>query len=685
LFTVKTFVLCCALALLAGSIRAVDTLPEAEGVPSLRYYSPSTPATPPKTYEADVIIYGASPGGVTAAVQLHRMGKKAIIAEFSNHVGGLTAGGLSATDVGNRAAIAGMANEFYDKVGMLRGFKPSAAEKAFRDMLKEAGVEIHFEQRLTSVIKDGNKITQIAMENGNVFKGKIFIDTSYEGDLMAMAKITYTFGREANAQYSETINGVQYHAGHNFTKPVDPYVVEGDPKSGLLPLISSTEPPKAGDGDKRIQAYNFRMYLTNAADRIPFPKPKNYDPKKYALLARYLKVNPKLPIQLHNGDCNNEGAFSSDNIGKNWAWPDANYMEREAMFQDHVCYQQGFMYFIGHDDSVPQGIRDQVAKWGLTKGEFEASGNWPHQLYIREARRMISEYVMNENHCMSRVTPEDPVGMGSYNMDSHNCERVVVNGKVKNEGDVQIAPAKPYGISYRSIVPRESECANLFVPVALSCTHIAYGSIRMEPVFMILGQSAGTAASMAIDAAVSVQKVDYAKLKERLIADKQKLTWDGPARDVSKGTQVGRIDVKSLKGLSMDDQDAEKIGEWTNGNATGVFIGEGYLHDGDAGKGAKKVRFTLTVEKAGTYDVRMSYTPQGNRASNVPVHVHADGKTATVVIDEKKKPPLENGFISLGKFAYKAGEKAVIEISNEGTKGHVIVDAVQLVLDGEAK
>ncbi len=680
-----SFVFCLFLAAIAFPARCADALPDAEGVPTLRYWSPSTPANPPKTYEADLIVYGASPGGVTAAVQIQRMGKKAIVAEFGRHVGGLTAGGLSATDVGNRNAIAGMANEFYEKVGMLRGFKPSAAEKAFRDMLTEANVEILFEQRLVSVKKDGNRIVEIAMENGNVFRGKIFLDTSYEGDLMAMAKVSYTFGREANAQYGETINGVQYHTGHNFTKPVDPYIVEGDPKSGLLPLISPGAPPTAGDGDKRIQAYNFRMYLNNSPDRIPFPKPKNYDPARYALLARYLKVNPKLPIQLYNGDCNNEGAFSSDNIGKNHAWPDADYLTREKIFQDHVCYQQGFMYFIGHDESVPLKIREMVAKFGLTKGEFEESGNWPHQLYIREARRMISDYVMNENHCMSKIAPEDSVGLGSYNMDSHNCERIVIDGKVRNEGDVQIGPKKPYAISYRSIVPKESECANLFVTVALSCTHIAYGSIRMEPVFMILGQSAGTAAAMAIDAGVPVQKVDYAKLKERLIADKQILVWDGNALNQATGERGGKIAPEKLEGIVMDDSRAEKIGEWAVGTTTPGFIGDGYLHDENTGKGAKKVVFRLPIDKDGMYDVRMSYGANGNRATNVPVTILVGGAIHKVRVNERQKPTLPNGFFSLGMHAFKSGDNAVVEISNEGTDGHVIVDAVQLVLEPAAK
>lgn len=666
-----------SLALISSLIFAGE-LPEAEISEKLRYYYPVPATNPPKVYEADVIVYGASPGGVTAAVQAKRMGKKVLVAEFGTHVGGLTSGGLSATDVGNRGAIAGMADEFYAKVGVLRGFKPSAAERAFREMLKEGGVETLFEQRLKSVKKDGARIVEIEMENGNTFRGKMFVDASYEGDLMAMAKVSYTFGREANAQYNETINGVQFHTGHNFTKPVDPYVVEGDAKSGLLPLISPAAPPKAGSGDKLIQAYNFRVYMNNSAERIAFPKPKNYDAKLYALLARYLKVNPTIPIQLHHGDSNNQGAFSSDHIGGNYAWPDADYLTREKIFQDHVKYQTGFMYFIGHDESVPASVREAVAKWGLTKGEFEETNNWPHQLYIREARRMVSDYVMTENHCMSRIIPEDSVGLGSYNMDSHNCERLVVDGKVRNEGDVQIGPRKPYQISYRSIVPKESECTNLFVPVALSCTHIAYGSIRMEPQFMILGQSAGTAACFAIDLNVPVQKVPYEKLKERLLADKQKLVWDGVV--VTDKTSLAPVTPEQLKGIAVDDTKAEKKGEWLEGHTVGGYVGEGYIHDNNTGKGEKSVRFSATIKTDGTYDVRASYTPHSNRATNVPYTISVNGAVkATVKVNQKQPPKLEHGFVSLGKQTLKAGETVTVEVSNAGTDGHVIVDAVQVV------
>ena len=498
---------------------------------NLHYYYPVPAANPPQTIELDVCAYGGSPGGVTAAIQAKRMGKTSALFVFNKHVGGLTSGGLTATDVGNAKSIGGMAHEFYTRVGKLRDFLPSTAENTFRAMLKDADVQVYYEHRLKSVKKDGNTITEIEFENGNKVKAKIFVDATYEGDLFAMAGISFHVGREPNSQYNETINGVQFHTGHNFVHPTDPYKIEGDPKSGLLWGITDDPPGQMGEGNKQLQAYNFRMILTNAPDRLPFPKPGDYDPTWYALLARYLKTpdaKGKTPafIQLHMGDCNNEGAFSSDFIGGNYRWPEAGYDEREKIFQQHVKYQQGLMYFVSHDESIAKEVRDHVNQWGLNPNEFPDTHGWPHQLYIREGRRMISDYVMTQNNCQSKIIAEDSVGLGSYNMDSHNCRRIVVDGHVRNEGDVQIGSPHPYPIAYRSIVPKEAECANLMVPVCLSSSHISYGSIRMEPVFMILGQSAATAAVFAIDDKCSVQKVSYAKLHDRLIADKQIIEWD---------------------------------------------------------------------------------------------------------------------------------------------------------------
>lgn len=500
---------------------------------NLRYYYPVPPANPPQTIEADVCVYGGTPGGTTAAVQAARLGKKAVLVVFRKHVGGMTSGGLTATDVGNVKAIGGIAREFFDRVGKLRGYRPSEAERTFRKMLEEAKVPVYFEHRLQEVKKDGRRIVSIRCENGNTFKAKMFVDATYEGDLFAKAGVSFHVGREANSVYGETLNGIQLRDKHQFIYPVDPYKVEGDPKSGLLWGISPAPLGKQGEGDRRIQAYNFRMWLTNAEDRLPFPKPKDYDRERYALLLRYLKMKPGYdwkfdqlgPFQLMNGDCNNAGGFSTDMIGANYDWPEGSYSTREKIFQDHVNYQQGLMWFMAYDEAVPKILQDKVRKFGLPKDEFVETGGWPHELYVREGRRMISSYVMTEHNCLSKKLAEDSVGLASYNMDSHNCQRVIVAGKVKNEGDVQVKCPKPYPISYRSIVPKESECTNLLVPVSLSASHIAYGSIRMEPVFMILGQSAGTAASLAIDASVHVQRIGYPRLREQLLKDQQVLDW----------------------------------------------------------------------------------------------------------------------------------------------------------------
>ncbi len=519
-----------ATALLISIQLAVATAADAgaDASAKLRYWYPLPAAAPAQVIECDVCAYGATPAGVTAAIQAARMGKSAVLVEFGRHIGGLTSSGLSATDGGNH--IGGIAVEFYQGLGKHSGFLPAAAEERFRTMLDEAKVKVFTERRLASVTKDGGTIRAMVMENGDTFRAKMFIDATYEGDLLAKAGVSYAVGREANAQYQETIDGIQHPGAHNFTKPVDPFVIPGDPKSGLVAGISNAAadaPGEFGAADKRVQAYNFRMYLAKMPEAIPFPKPAGYDPKRYELLLRYLEAGASVGdvMQLHVGDSNNNGGFSTDNIGMSAEWPDADYAQRERIYQDHVTYQQGFMWCLANEPRVPEKIRSAVAGFGLDRRSFAETGGWPHQLYVREGRRMISDYVMTEHHCRGETSADDGVGLGEYNMDSHNCQRFVMKKGdawvVKNEGDVQVHIPGPYSVSYRSIVPKAAECANLLVPVCLSATHIAYGSIRMEPVFMVLGQSAGTAAALAIDAGVAVQRVDYATLRARLDADKQ--------------------------------------------------------------------------------------------------------------------------------------------------------------------
>lgn len=514
---------------------------------NLHYYVPTPRAFDPKVIKRDLIVYGATPAGITAAIQAKRMGLTVIIAEFGSHIGGMTASGLGASDSGAKEAIGGLSKEFFRELGKYYNtaaqwtFEPKAAKYVFEKWLEDHEIEVVFNQHLERVNKENRKISEITMEDGTAYKGDFFIDCSYEGDLMAKSGVTYFVGRESNATYKETYNGIQFgHPHHQFKKWIDPYMNPEDPSSGLLPGITDTTHETLGYqgmGDDRIQAYNFRICLTNNPDnRVPFPKPPSYSPERYTLLLRYINSGVwdamNLHIMLPNGktDLNNYGGFSTDNIGMNHEWPDGSYETRERIFQDHFTYNLGMLYFLANDKQVPKSIRDEVREWGLARDEFEGTGHWPHQLYIREARRMIADYVMTDHNCLADMTVEDSIGLASYQMDSHHCRRVIIDGRVYNEGDVEV-PISPYPISYRSLRPKAEECTNLLVPVCLSSSHIAYGSIRMEPVFMILGQSAGAAAALAQQLKTTVQEVPYDMLKKELLSHGQVLQWDDSIED----------------------------------------------------------------------------------------------------------------------------------------------------------
>ncbi len=662
-----------------------------------------------KTY--DVVVYGGTSAGAAAAVQAARMGKSAIAIEPSQHIGGLTSGGLGRTDSGDKSVIGGVSREFYQRLkkyydddghwrqqkkqqyrgysesaDAIWGFEPKVAELVYDQMLAAAKVPVVKGQRLDLkdgvVVKDG-RIQSIRMESGEVYAGQMFIDATYEGDLMAKAGVTYTVGREANSQYGETLDGVQKAraVSHQFTRKVDPYVEPGNPKSGLLPRVHGDDPGEDGQADHRVQAYCFRMCLTDDKENlVPYPKPEGYDAGQYEILLRYL--TPKWndifgnhqPMPNRKTDTNNHGAFGTDNIGMNYDYPDGDYATRARILKEHEVYQQGLMWFLANDPRVPAEVRARVNRWGLAKDEFTDNGNWPHQIYVREARRMVSDYVTTEHDCRRRRVCEDSVGLGSYNMDSHNVQRYVTpEGFVRNEGDIQVSPGGPYAISYRSIVPKQGEVANLLVPVCVSSSHIAFGSIRMEPVFMILGQSAGTAAVLAIDDDIAVQEVSYAKLRERLLADKQVL--DIPSGSVK---QAG-IDPAKLQGIVLDDKDAQLTGTWLPSNTVGPYVGAGYLHDNDEDKGARQAVFATKLPKEGEYEVRLAYSPNPNRATNVPVTIAHAGGEASVTVNQKVIPPIDKTFVSLGKFKFSADKPAVVTISNDGTNGHVIVDAVQWI------
>lgn len=545
----------------------------------------ASPSARGAEHEADVCVYGGTSGGVVAAVQAARMGKAVILADPGRHLGGMTSGGLSAVDIGDPRSVGGIAREYFTRLAATVGVRlawdrefraagggpatggayaiePHKAEQVFTDMAKEAGVKVHFGARLASVKKDGTRITEIVMENGDVFRAKIFIDTSYEGDLMAKAGVSFTLMREGHDQFGEKYAGIIYEEKYqprtNHLKPgphgrvpggqgvwdrdlpLDPYVVKGDPESGLLPLINEGAPGTPGDPAPGVQAYCYRLCLTtNPANMIPITPPPDYDPKRYELVARFIEaclaIGDDMDLRWfskHDPLPNDKWDFNTATFGGNlpgasWAWPEATYEQREEITKEHEKYHRGLLHFLATDQRVPEKVRKDMKRFGLPKDEFTDNGGWPHQIYVREARRMISGLVMTENHTFGRQPVQKSVGLGSYGTDVHEIRRIVKDGVVIREGKIATGRdgAAPYAVGYDAIVPRKAECENLFVTFAMSCSHVAFASIRMEPVFMVTSQSAATAAVMAIENGQNVQEVDYEALKPLLLKHKQVLTW----------------------------------------------------------------------------------------------------------------------------------------------------------------
>jgi len=516
-----------------------------------------------ETYSADIIVYGGTAAAVIAAVQAVHMGRSVLVVSPDTHLGGLSAGGLGWTDSGDKAVVGGLARKFYQRVYQHyvkeeawkwqsrseygnRGqsgesmddadasmwiFEPHVAEMIFEDFISELDIQVFRDEwldRENGVVMEGPSIVSMKTLNGKVFKGRVYIDATYEGDLMAAAGVSYHVGREANSVYGEQWNGVQtgvLHHGHHFEKDVSPYVIPGDPSSGVLPRISTEDPGEYGSGDHRVQAYCFRMCLTKVPEnRVEITPPDGYDPGQYELLVRLFDsgwrgfFNKYDPIPNAKTDVNNHGAFSTDNIGMNYDYPEASYGRRKEIIREHETYQKGLLYFVQTDPRVPAEIQDEMKQWGYSRDEFQDNGHWPHQIYVREARRMIGAFVMTENEVLDKAPVNRSVGMGSYTMDSHNVQRYIKpDGFVQNEGDIGVHPPKPYRIDLGSILPAEEECHNLLVPVCVSSSHIAFGSIRMEPVFMILGQSAAMLAGMAVESGRGVHEIPYDDLMTRLL------------------------------------------------------------------------------------------------------------------------------------------------------------------------
>ena len=526
----------------------IRVLPETLPYPAPKLQSPLTPAP---AQQFDLVVYGGTAGGVITAVAAAREGLKVALLEPGRHLGGMVSGGLGWTDYGKKEVIGGYSLEFFERVGKKYGrpiewhFEPHVAESVFQELVAEAGVRVFLDHRLrqkSGVRKAGASIAEITIENGSTFRGKVFADATYEGDLMAQAGVSYTWGREGADEYGESLAGVRERTPlHQFRVPISPVEATGK----LLPEIMARTEDAVGAADKRVQAYNFRLCMTKTADnRVPWPMPARYDPARFELLARYLPafeaqlgrplaMNDVMKADiLQNGktDTNNNGAFSTDYIGGSYDYPEGNYGTRARIRQAHVDYIQGFLYFLATDSRVPAALSAEMKQWGLCRDEFADAGHWPYQLYVREARRMVGEYVMSQKDIQTELTKTDVIGMGSYNSDSHNVQRRpdAAGTAVENEGDMQVK-VTPYQIPYRVILPKRREASNLLVPVCFSATHVAYSTLRMEPQYMILGQAAGVAAKMAIERGVGVQEVDTAALTARLKSQRA-VFQDTPAR-----------------------------------------------------------------------------------------------------------------------------------------------------------
>jgi hypothetical protein len=634
----------------------------------------------------DVCVYGGTSGGAIAAVAAARLGKKVALVMVNNHVGGMTSGGLGVTDVGNAASIGGFAAEFYSRVGHAYGtnipvywFEPHVAEQTFLQMLSEAGVAIYPNQLLAAVTESNRVISQITMADGTVYRAKEFIDTTYEGDLMAMAGVTFTFGRESSAAYGESLAGVQVNS---VDYACDPYVIPGDAASGLLPLIQAGNPGTPGAGDTRIQNYNFRLCLTqNVTNQIPITAPTNYSEATYELLHRYINAyvaaNGSVPLNrlidvqqlIPNGktDINAYAPISTDFIGYNYTYPTNTYTARQLIYQQHQDYIAGLLYYLANSTNVPVNVRTNMQSWGYAKDEFQDNGGWPYPLYIREARRMVSDYVMLQQDALGERAATDSIALASYTLDCHPDARFAVNGVATTEGGIGVTVQYPYPVSYRSIVPSVGQCQNLFCTFALSASHVGFSSVRLEPVFMMTSQSAGTAAAFAIDDQVSVQQVNYQKLAAQLIADGQMLTWSS-GQSVSTNGII--LTVNNTTGVTAS-------GGWTTGaNPGGWPLPNGtYWHDGNTGKGTKYVTFTPTLTTNGYYDVYLWWVADSNRATNVPVNIANGIASSHLSVNQQINGSTWVKIVSSNYF--NAGTGCSVTVSNAGTTGYVIANAVR--------
>jgi hypothetical protein len=656
--------------------------------------------------QADVIVYGATPGGFSAAIAAAREGASVILLEPTAHVGGVNTGGLCFSDSNQtvRSTVMGLFDEWHSRVEKdyeQRGVKlpyqvsvkdhshwtyePHVAAKITKEMLDEAGVKVLTKRVLKSAIKEGARITQLMTTEGD-FAAKVFIDGTYEGDLMAAAGVSWTIGREGRKEYGESLAGKQY--------PKAKMAISGLGDDGKpLPLITTVDAGAVEDGDKNVMVYSFRLCVTkDPANRVPFPKPANYDPARFEVVRRYFarEKRPHLlwdlyPLPGNKLDANNGigKQFSMGLVGACNGWSEADEAGRAKIWEAHKQYTLEMHHFLSTDPAVPAAIREEYAQIGLCKDEFPEYDHWSPQLYVREGRRMIGEYIVSQKDIMEEPKKDDAIVVSSFPIDSHDCQRVGAAKFVVNEGTimpVRVPGRKhgyPYHIPYRAITPKAAECTNLFVPVALSCTHVGMSSIRVEPTWMILGQSAGIAAAMSAKQNLAVQKLPYPALRERLLAQKQVLDLPVLADLPPEPKGAVNIDPKTLPGIVLDDEQAELKGEWSRSSNFKPHIGTGYRHDDNRGDGESIAIFRFNAPKPGKYDLRMAYSAHETRATKVPVTIESGGRKTEIQVDQTKLLPAGEAFRSIGTIELHG--ESTITLTNQETDGFVILDALQLL------
>jgi hypothetical protein len=672
------------------------------------------------TTEADVIVYGATPGGFCAAIAASREGATVILLEPTDHVGGVNTGGLCFSDSNQtvRGTLQGLFEEWHIRIEAdyrERGvslpyevkikdhsewtYEPHVAMRVTQAMLSEAGVKVITRARIRSVSKQGTRIGKLVTSGGD-FEARVFIDGTYEGDLMAASGVNWTIGREGRDEFGESYAGKQY--------PKPKIDVSGlDNEGQLLPLITAKDAGHDEAGDKNVMVYSFRLCVTkDPSNRVPFPEPDHYDPARFEVVRRYMSQEKrpgilwdlyKLPGNKFDANNGIAKQFSMGLVGAGNEWCEADETGRARIWEAHKQYTLEMYRFLTTDPAVPERLRLEMKEYGLCRDEFRETGHWSPQLYVREGRRMIGEYVLSQKDIIEDPKKADPIAVSSFPIDSHDCQRIGTVTAVVNEGTirpVRMAGRKhgyPYHIPYRAITPKSFECDNLLVPVALSCTHVGISSIRVEPTWMVIGQSAGIAAAICAKQNTAVQHLPYTALRERLLSQKQVLDLPVLAdpsvpsglKPASNGTLKNatvNMDSKTLPGIILDDTHAELKGEWKDSALFKPYVDTGYRHDDQRADGESVAIFRFTAPKSGQYKLAMAYSAHETRATNVPVIVMSGGRTVELKVDQTEPLPVGDCFRVIGTIELEGNSESMITVSNAGTDGFVILDALQLVL-----